>query len=455
MKNLIQETLNRYRDRVDYLEIRVEESKDLSFAYSNDHLLQLERTGDFGISIRACCRGGWGFTSLNAPEKLDEFASQAVEMARTFQREKTVQAEVVPCIDHITLDLLENPANIPLAEKLDLFKSYIDRARSLSDSITNTKASYMESFRTITFMNTNGTDLVQEKMDLGGILIAAANRDNLTQVGTVTNGSSNDFSVFRNWEGKIDRAGKIAVDLLDAQPVRAGKYPVILDPVLAGTFVHEAFGHMSEADDYDGNKRMQEIFTLNRRFGSDCLSIYDTGLDIGTRGFIRYDDEGVPAEKTDLIRNGILVGRLHSRESAGRLMEKPTGNARTINYRFPPICRMRNTCIEQGNTPFEDLIRDIPLGVYAVDTNGGTGGEMFSFDAAYGYMIRDGKLAERVRDLQLSGNLFTTLNNIDAVGDDFTITDDAGGCGKGAQFPLETTCSAPHIRITEATVGGS
>jgi TldD protein len=224
--------------------------------------------------------------------------------------------------------------------------------------------------------------------------------------------------------------------------------------VLGGTFVHEAFGHMSEADDYHQNPRMREIFTLGRCFGSKGLGIYDTGLDKGTRGYLRYDDEGVAAQKTWLIREGILVGRLHSRESAARFDEQPTGNARCMNYRYPPICRMRNTCIAQGQATFEDLIGDIKLGVYAVDSPGGTGGEMFSFDAGYAFMIRNGKLAELVRDVQLSGNLFSTLKNIDAIGNDFTVCDDQGGCGKGPQFPLETTASSPHLRILNVTVGG-
>ena len=141
-------------------------------------------------------------------------------------------------------------------------------------------------------------------------------------------------------------------------------------------------------------------------------------------------------------------------ESAARFGEAPTGNARCINYRYPPICRMRNTCIAPGNATFEDLLSGIDLGVYAVDAHGGTGGEMFSFDAAHGFMIRNGKLAEPVRNVQLSGNLFKTLDSIEGIGRDFTIVDDSGGCGKGPQFPLETTCSSPHLRIRNVTVGG-
>ena len=100
--------------------------------------------------------------------------------------------------------------------------------------------------------------------------------------------------------------------------------------------------------------------------------------------------------------------------------EQATGNARAINYRFPPIVRMTNTAIANGTIPFEDMIKDIKLGIYACEAYGGqTELENFSFSSGYAYMIRDGRIAEMVKDVILAGNLFTTLMNIDAIGDDF------------------------------------
>ena len=155
-----------------------------------------------------------------------------------------------------------------------------------------------------------------------------------------------------------------------------------------------------------------------------------------------------------MIKDGLLVGRLHSRLSAGKFGEKPTGNARALDYRFAPICRMRNTAVEGGSSTFEELLKGIKLGVYAIDSFGGVGGEQFSFVASYGHMIRDGKIAEMVRNVSLTGNLFKTLKNIDAIGKDYQTPESPGGCGKGSQFPLPVSASAPHFRIKEITVGG-
>jgi len=151
----------------------------------------------------------------------------------------------------------------------------------------------------------------------------------------------------------------------------------------------------------------------------------------------------------------VLVGRLHSRETAARMGERPTGNARAISFRHQPIVRMTNTYIANGTGTFDDLIGDIKLGVYACGAFGGqTMLENFSFTAAYGRMIRDGRPAELVKDVVLAGNLFQTLDRIERIAGDFRWNQMGGGCGKGGQFPLPVTEGAPHVRIEEALVGG-
>jgi TldD protein len=454
-KTLMHSVLTRFKPKTDYLDIRRETIRALCFGYSNDRLIRLEQIEETGFSVRACIRGGWGFASLNNPARLAEYAGLAVEMAGSLTARETNLAPVVPVRDTVVLDIDEDPRHVTLDDKLALFRGFIDTGRSVSGDIDNVSAGYCETFRTICLMTSEGTDLVMNKMDIGGSVAVQVCKNSIMQSQAVPAGSSRDFGVIRHMADKIEPASRKTLELVRAKRVRAGRYTVVADPVLGSTFVHEAFGHASEADEYQNNPQMRDIFCLGRRFGGDALNIYDSGLVDGSRGAIRYDDEGVPAEKTWLIQNGILTGRLHNRESAALFNEPPTGNARCLNYRYPPICRMRTTCIAPGTAGFDDLIADIKLGVYAVDTLGGTGGEMFSFDAGYGIMIRNGRLEETVRDVQLSGNLFSTLKNIDAIGNDFTLCDDNGGCGKGVQFPLETSAASPHLRIRDITVGGS
>jgi len=255
-----------------------------------------------------------------------------------------------------------------------------------------------------------------------------------------------------------EMAQKVAnrsVELLSAHPVKAGQYPVVIDQNLAGVFIHEAFGHLSESDFVYENPKAKEMMVLGRRFGKDILNVYDDGSIVNLRGTTLFDDEGTTGRHNELIREGVLVGRLHSRETAAKMGEKATGNARAINYHFAPIVRMTNTAIQNGTTSFEDMIKDIKLGIYACDAYGGqTELEHFSFSSGYAYMIRDGKIAEMVKDVILAGNLFTTLANIDAIGNDFKWMFSSGGCGKGDQYPLPVGMGAPHIRIQNVVIGG-
>jgi TldD protein len=192
--------------------------------------------------------------------------------------------------------------------------------------------------------------------------------------------------------------------------------------------------------------------TLGKHFGGEQLNVVDGAAVPGLRGSYVYDDEGVPAQKTYLIREGILVGRLHSRETAALMKEKLSGNARAISYRFPPIVRMTNTYIEPRSVTFNDMIADIKEGVYVKNWYGGTTSmEMFTFSAGEAYMIRNGKIAETLRPVVLTGNVFNTLKNIDAIGNDLDMNQ-GGGCGKAGQSPLPVSNGSPHIRIQHCLI---
>ncbi len=269
-------------------------------------------------------------------------------------------------------------------------------------------------------------------------------------------GGPEGYQTVETFHAKAKKAADRAVSLLAAPPVTGGKYTVITNPLLTGAFTHEAFGHLSESDFVYENERMKELMQLGKRFGVPELNIIDDGSLPGGLGTHRYDYEGVPTRKNYLIKEGILVGRLHSRETAAKMGEQPTGNARAVDYHHPPIVRMTNTYLEPGKDSFEDMLKNIKLGVLAVDTIGGnTAMEMFTFSAAYGYMIRDGQVAELVRDVVLTGNVFETLLNIDRIGNVLEWAPNGpGGCGKGGQQPLRVGLGGPYVRIQNCVIGG-
>jgi TldD protein len=443
--------------KADYTEIRLEERESTTVAYRGKDLETANAVIDVGGIVRCLCRAsGWGIATFNNRDDLRAQVEQAYQCAKVAHSEEPIELAPIPVSqERLTVALRRDFRGIALADKKALAEAYNHILLQHSDKIVDTMCGYGDTFSRIFFANSEGTFIEEERPMVGVRFTAMAREGNNVQTGLENRAAQEGFDFVQGLEGLAQAAAQRAVDLLKAESVVGGQYPVVVNQQLAGVFIHEAFGHLSESDFVYENPKAREIMVLGRRFGGDILTVFDDGSLPGLRGTHKYDDEGTPTGRSDLIKNGILVGRLHSRETAAKMGEKPTGNARAIGYRFPPIVRMTNTAIAEGTTPFADLIRDIKLGIYACDAYGGeTALENFSFSSAYAYMIRDGQIAEMVKDVILAGNLFTALQNIDAIGDDFQWIQSAGGCGKGGQAPLPVAFGSPHIRIQNVIIGG-
>ncbi|MFC1952216.1 TldD/PmbA family protein [Chloroflexota bacterium] len=437
----------------DYIEARLEESQSSYITYRGRELESIGRTTAIGGNVRALVRGGWGFVSFNNLDELPTKIDLAVKQAGLVGKGESKLAPVEPVVDTTPAKTDKNPVAMPLTEKKQLLDEYNDIIWH-TPKLQTSNISYGDGNKKTIFISSSGSYIEQERADVTLRLTAVATEGNEVQQAGLSLGSRGDFSLIQGYHQQIEQMARRAVELLSAPQVKGGEYTVVLDPVLAGVFVHEAFGHLSESDFVYENDNMRQIMTLGKQFGSSELNIVDSAAVPGLRGSYKYDDEGVPATKTYLIRGGKLVGRLHSRETAAKMKEKPTGNARAINYHYPPIVRMTNTYIEPKSASFEDIIGEIKEGIYAKNWYGGmTSMEMFTFSAGEAYMIRHGKLAEPLRPVVLTGNVFTTMKNIDAIGNDLEMNQ-GGGCGKGEQMPLSVSNGSPHIRIHHCLIGG-
>jgi len=445
--------------RADYREIRVERTWSSAVAFRGRRLEAATASEDVGGFVRVLHKGcGWGVASFTSLDRLPAMVARAGELSRAVRLDAPIRlAEVFPREADAVLDLDGDVRGVPLAEKKRLLEAYNGAMLAVGDRVVDTQASYRDEVSEVWYANSEGTLIYQLRPEVVLSGTAIARRDGVIEKGLESLGYRKGWNAAQGRETGFRAVAERAVALLDAPGVKGGTYPVVLDPELGGVFIHEAFGHLSEADFVYENPQAREMMTLGRRFGKPVLNVGDNGAVAGLRGTSPFDDEGTPTQDTALIKDGILVGRLHSRETAARLGERPTGNARALSFRHAPIVRMTNTYIaaSRGGGTFAELIKDIPLGVYACGAFGGqTLLENFSFTAAYGYMIRDGQVAELVKDVVLAGNLFQTLDRIERVAGDFQWNQMGGGCGKGGQFPLPVTEGAPHVRIEEALVGG-
>lgn len=443
----------------DYADIRYEKKKDTVVSFSGKELTEIGSNSTDGFVVRALKNGGMASAVFTKESDAEKACRKAVENAglmaeNTDQPIRLAKTEVVK--DTFTPPLKEDPRNVSIQEKLDLVRKYNDIPLA-HEKIATTFIIYQEIIRDKYFVSSEGSEIREDLVTtrLGGEIISKDG--NLAQNIRVATGGSDGFSTVRQQEQSFEDRTRIVLDLLKAKPVEGGAHNCVFNPSMAGLFTHEAFGHFSEADLIENLPAMREKMKIGGKLGSDVLNIKDDATLANQLGFYKYDDEGVKVRPTPLMRDGVLTGRLHSRRTAAAFDEPISGHCVAQDYRFPPIIRMGCIFIERGNLSLEELMAQLGNGLYILDSKGGqTAGENFTFGAQYGYLVKDGKVGEMVRDINVSGNLYQTLKNIVALGDDFALSK-VGGCGKGgiAQMNIRSCYGGPHILVNNLVVGGA
>ena len=351
------------------IEVRVEDVDGTHIRYRGRELDEIGHTTGVGGCIRALV-GGWGFASFNDLEGLKKRVATAVRNARLLGDKGISLAPVEPVVDIVPPVVQKDPLSVSLQDKKSMLDQYVEIIWSVPN-ITTSTVGYGDGRRKRIFATSEGTYIQQEKIDVSLRLSATARDGGDVQQSGLSLGSNGDYGFVEHLHEDAETMAQCAVNLLKAPRVKGGEYTVVLDPILAGVFIHEAFGHLSEADHVYENQRMRDIMVIGRRFGGSHINVVDGAAVPGLRGSYKYDDEGVPAARTYLLKEGVLVGRLHSRETAATMGETTTGNARAISSGFPPIVRMTNTFIEPGSATFEEITADIKDGLYVRNWYGG------------------------------------------------------------------------------------
>ncbi|MEO0078703.1 MAG: TldD/PmbA family protein [candidate division WOR-3 bacterium] len=439
----------------DYADIRYEVMHETRIGFNGPELTTLVSSSTDGFVLRVLNDGGLADISFTRPEDAGRAAKTAVENARLMAQHAKEPVRFAPTEvvkDEFRPQLDEDPRRIPVEEKLALTRSYNELALS-RPRVATTQVGYVDVVREKYFVNTEGSEVREDLVTVRISGFITAQDGSLTQRAIFGLGGSDGFHVLRGREAEVDKTAGIAVDLLQARPVTSGTYRVVLDQKLGGVFTHEAFGHFSEADIIEDNPTMRQKMRLGARLGSEVVNIIDDPTRPGQLGFYKYDDEGVRARSTQLMKAGVLSGRLHSRRTAAAYNEPLSGHTVAEDYRYAPIVRMGCIYIEPGNWSREELLDQLGDGLYLATAYGGqTSGENFTFGAQYGFEVKGGKLGQMVRDINISGNLYQTLQNIRAVGNDLKLGE-VGGCGKG-QMNIRSCYGSPHLLIENVVVGG-
>jgi len=411
-----------------------------------------------GVALRVLVKGAWGFASvgsLNA-ETLESAVCDACKMAKTASsRLKTPIkiAETKTVEDHVQIKPKKNPSAIFIEDKINTALSLNKATLSHDKRVKSCTIDYLDLTGTSYFANSEGTRIEQDKLYVWSRITATASSQGVFTFSREEIGSTAGYEVFDEEPPEVigEKVAKLAIEQLDAKPPKGGRSPVVLGPNVVGVFVHEAFGHLAEADlALSGGVLMNN---LGKKIGSDVVTFYDDGTIPGAFGSFKYDDEGVPTQKTLLTKDGVVTGLLHNRETAEKFDAEPTGNARAENFRVEPIIRMRNTFMAPRDNSLEELVEDVRSGYYFKSFRGGQASLDGTFQVGIqeAYEIVNGEIGDPVRNASISGNTLETLLKVDAVGKDFKLW--PGRCGKGQ---MAFICDGgPHIRVKEVIVGGS
>jgi TldD protein len=344
--------------------------------------------------------------------------------------------------------LREDPRGVDLEEKTRLLAGIEAAARV--PEVANTRARYTEGVDSVRFMDSSGAEFGYEAVRSGFSVLAIASRNGVMQMGSERDHITTGFNL-RDKQDLGRKAGEVAVSLLDAKLAKGGAIRAVLDPELAGVFTHEAVGHASEGDLIREGASVLKG-KVGERIGAEGLVIVDDPS-LHEFGFDPVDAEGVAVQRTEIIRDGILRAFLHNRETLAAVGNGLAGHARS-EHGAPPLVRMSNTFIENGDATRDEIVAECRDGILLVGSRGGQvdpGRGVFQFNAEYGYMIEGGELAQMVRDVSLSGEILSTLHNIALIGNDRKMH--PGYCGKGGQS-VPVSDGAPHLLLKDATVGG-
>lgn len=431
-----------------YVEVRLEAAWSFRCTARAAGPLQSRRERTFGGCVRVLHRGTWGFAAFDDLGDFDGALDAALELAALAPGGSACLAEVPVIEDHVggplpALDFALGARLVELCAAAQACAGVVDAQGRLEDRR-----------RQVVFASTEGTCIRQDLFDASAALDMVARQGGPPARSTLSGGSNADHGFLDQLRAAVDRRAEATVGLSGAERVPSAPRDVVLDPSMCGLFVHEAFGHAVEADGLVGSQASADTVRVGRRVGAPLLHVVDDPGEPGERGRVVYDDEGVRAVPVPLVQEGVISGHLHSRETAARLGARPTGNARALDARNPPIVRMRRTRVLPGGSKLDELVGDVADGLYVADAAGGTtDGESFMFVPQLAWRIRDGRIAEPVRDVVLTGNLFHTLAGIDGVGRDAAHPERAGGCGKAGQGPLPVTAGGPHVRVRGVVAG--
>ena len=444
-----------------YADARVMDIRLRDISTKNGEVGTLAESESLGIGIRVIAGGAWGFASTDrlTREGVQACAAEAVAIAKASALAKREDVRLAPeaaYVDAWQNPFLKDPFRIPVERQIDLLLR-ADKAMRAVKGVTLAEGSM--SFRRIEqlFVSSIGSSIFQLKMISGAGIVATAFAGTEIQKRSYPNsfGGQHALEGYELIEsldlaGNASRVGEEAVALHRAAQCPEGTKTIILGSSQLSLQIHESIGHPIELDrvlGMEANFAGMSFLTIDKlrklQYGSEIVNVVadarlEHGLGLGT---FAYDDEGVPAQCTPIITNGLFTGYLSNRETAAAIGEKRSGGTmRTESWNRLPIIRMTNVSINPGAWKYDDLIADTDDAIL-METNRSWSIDdrryNFQFSTEIGWEIKGGKKTRMIKNPSYSGITTEFWNSCDAIcsRDHWTLWG-TPNCGKGQ--PMQT-----------------
>jgi TldD protein len=286
-----------------------------------------------------------------------------------------------------------------------------------------------------------------------GYSLLCADGANRASIGK-RSGNTSDPNYLRYWdyEKASNEVAESAGKMLYADYVESGNYPIIMANEFGGVIFHEACGHLLETTQIE-HKTTPFMDKKGEKIAHENLTAWDEGLSENAFGTIDMDDEGMPAQRTLLIENGILKNFISDRTGFMRTGHPRTGSGRRQSYAYAAASRMRNTYIAPGSYSLDDLFNSVEKGIYCKQMGGGSVGATgeFNFSVSEAYLIENGQITKPLKGATLIGTATDIMNKISMSSQDLGLA--AGFCGS-VSGSIYVTVGQPHLKVDSITVGG-
>jgi TldD protein len=424
------------QEGVQYGDVRVVSSKRENIRVKNGLVDEVEVSEDLGFGVRVLIDGYWGFASSYRliAQEADKVVRKAVEVARSSKEAKGIRvnlSEEEVYVDTYRTPFKKDPFKVSLQEKINLLME-TDRILRSEKLVTLTVLvmSFLRYHQV--FASTEGALIEQELLESGGGYTAYSLKDGELQSRSYPAAHGGNFfkagyEVLEEMDflKHAERVKEELARLVQAKPAPTGEMDLVLGTNQMALQIHESIGHAVELDrvlGFEASYAGTSFATLekleNFRYGSEIMNVYTDAITERALGTFGYDDEGVKAKRSWIIKEGILVGYQTSRETAPIIGRKSTGNMRAEGWSRIPLIRMTNLCLEPGDKSLEELIGEIDEGIF-LDTNRSWSIDQkrlnFQFGTEIGWLIKKGKLTEVVKNPVYTGITPLFWRSMDAV----------------------------------------